>query len=40
MEGKSKFKVVYMQEAIKFLQSLDEKVRDKIAYNIGKSMLA
>lgn len=39
MEGKSKFKVVYMQEAIKFLQSLDEKVRDKIAYNIGKSML-
>ena len=39
MEGKSKFKVVYMQEAIKFLQSLDEKVIDKIAYNIGKSML-
>lgn len=28
-----------MQEAIEFLQSLNEKVRDKIAYNIGKSML-
>ena len=39
MKRKPKFKVVYMQEAIKFLQSLDEKVRDKIAYNIGKSML-
>lgn len=28
-----------MQEAIEFLKSLNEKVRDKIAYNIGKSML-
>ncbi len=39
MEQKPKFQVVYMQEAIDFLQSLNEKVRDKIAYNIGKSML-
>lgn len=39
MEQKPRFQVVYMQEAIEFLQSLSEKVRDKIAYNIGKSML-
>lgn len=38
MERKPRFKVVYMQEAIEFLQSLNEKVREKIAYNIGKSM--
>lgn len=39
MEQKPRFQVVYMQEAVEFLQSLNEKVRDKIAYNIGKSML-
>lgn len=39
MEQKPRFQVVYMHEAIEFLQSLSEKVRDKIAYNIGKSML-
>lgn len=39
MDQKPRFQVVYMQEAIEFLQSLNEKVRDKIAYNIGKSML-
>lgn len=38
MEQKPRFQVVYMQEAIEFLQSLNEKVRDKIVYNIGKSM--
>ena len=39
MEQKPKFKVAYLPDAIAFLQSLNEKVRDKIAYNIGKSML-
>ncbi len=32
MEQKPRFQVVYMQEAIEFLQSLNEKVRDKIVY--------
>lgn len=39
MKQNPKFQVVYMQEAIEFLQSLNVKVRDKIVYNIGKSML-
>lgn len=39
MEDKARFDVVYMDEAIKFLESLDMKVRNKIAYNIGKAML-
>lgn len=39
MEEKARFNVVYMDEAIKFLESLDMKVRNKIAYNIGKAML-
>lgn len=34
MDQKPRFQVVYMQEAIEFLQSLNEKVRDKIAYNL------
>lgn len=38
MERKPQFKVSYLPEAIEFLQSLNEKVRDKIAYNIGKNM--
>ena len=39
MEEKARFNVIYMDEAVKFLESLDEKVRGKIAYNIGKAML-
>ena len=39
METKAKFKVIYMDEAVRFLESLDEKVRTKIAYNIEKAML-
>lgn len=35
---KAKFKVLYTDEALKFIESLDEKIQDKIAYNIGKSM--
>jgi len=37
MELKAKFDVTYMDEAITFLESLPEKVQDKIAYNISKS---
>lgn len=37
MELIAKFDVIYMEGAIKFLESLPEKVRDKIAYNISKS---
>lgn len=33
----SKFKVVFLQEALEFLDSLDEEVRDKIIYNISKA---
>jgi hypothetical protein len=32
-----KFKVEFLQEAIEFLDGLDEKVRDKIIYNITKA---
>jgi phage-related protein len=32
-----KFKVVFLDEASAFLDSLDEKVRDKIIYNITKA---
>lgn len=39
MEEKARFNVVYMDEAIKFLESLDMKVRNKIVYNIEKAML-
>ena len=39
MEEKVRFNVIYMDEAIKFLESLDMKARNKIAYNIGKAML-
>lgn len=35
---KAKFNVIYMDEAIQFLESLDEKARNKIAYNIEKAM--
>lgn len=37
MELKAKFDVTYMEEAIAFLESLPNKVKDKIAYNISKS---
>ena len=32
------FKIAYLEEAIEFLASLDDKVKSKITYNIGKSM--
>lgn len=34
MELKPRFNVVYLEDAVKFLQSLDAKVQDKINYNI------
>lgn len=34
MEVKPRFNVVYLEDAVKFLQSLDAKVQDKINYNI------
>ena len=37
MELKAKFDVTYMEEALTFLESLPDKVKDKIAYNISKS---
>jgi phage-related protein len=37
MEFKAKFKVVYSDEVINFLNTLDIKSRDKIVYNIEKS---
>ncbi len=38
MPEKPKFEIAYMQEAIDFLSALDDKVKAKIVYNIGKSM--
>lgn len=38
MELKAKFQIAYMEEAIKFLESLPPKAKNKIVYNIGKSM--
>ncbi len=32
-----KFKVAFLEEAATFLESLDQKVRDKIIYNITKA---
>lgn len=37
MELKAKFDVTYMEAAVIYLESLPEKVQDKIAYNISKS---
>lgn len=34
---KSKFEVIFLEEAIEFLEELDEKSRRKIIYNIDKS---
>ncbi len=36
--AKPKFRIIYSTEAISFIESLSEKVQDKIAYNIEKSM--
>ena len=35
-----KFKVAFLEEAAAFLESLDEKVRDKIIYNITKARVS
>lgn len=37
MELKAKFDVTYMEDAIDYLETLPEKVQDKIAFNISKS---
>jgi phage-related protein len=34
---KPNFKIEFLEEAAEFLDSLDEKVRDKIIYNITKA---
>ena len=39
MESKARFNIIYLDEAVTFLESLDMKVRSKIAYNISKAML-
>lgn len=39
MELSPKFDVIYMEAAIDFLESLPEKAKDKIAYNISKKPL-
>lgn len=33
------FKVLFLQEAAEFLESVDEKAREKIIYNIRKAQL-
>ncbi len=37
MNLKAKFDVTYMESALSFIESLPEKAKDKIAYNISKS---
>ena len=37
MEGKPRFNVTYLKEAIEFLESLPPKAREKVVYNITKS---
>ncbi len=32
-----KFEVIFLEEAMKFLEGLDEKTREKVIYNIDKS---
>ncbi len=39
MEVKPRFEIQFLEEAIIFLNSLNEKVRTKIMYNIQKSQL-
>lgn len=36
-QAKAKFKIIYSEETIRFLNSLDEKARAKIMYNVNKS---
>ena len=38
MQEEPLFKIVYLEEALEFLVSLDSKVKSKVIYNIGKSM--
>lgn len=38
MVGRERFKVLYLKEAVEFLESLDEKAREKIVFNISKAM--
>lgn len=37
MEEKARFKIIYSDETIKFLNSLPEKAKAKIMYNVDKS---
>lgn len=37
MELKAKFDIYYMEAAVSYLESLPEKVQDKISFNISKS---
>lgn len=37
MEARAKFKIIYSEETIRFLNSLDEKAKAKIMYNVNKS---
>lgn len=37
VEQKPKFDIVYLDEAWEFLESLPEKVQDKVVYNINKA---
>jgi len=34
---KQKFEVIFLNDAMDFLNSLDEKIKDKVIYNIDKS---
>ena len=36
---KAKFEIVFLEEAVEFVESLDEKSRNKIYYNIDKAKL-
>ncbi len=36
MDGELRFKIKYLKEALEFINSLPEKVQDKVTYNIGK----
>lgn len=38
LELKTKFQIVHMKEAVDFLERLPAKAKDKVVYNIGKSM--
>lgn len=37
MEAKAKFKIIYSEETITFLNTLNEKAKAKIMYNVNKS---